>query len=77
LTLQATMSMTTASAGSGFYGGMIIGDPPAAAPVPDLHRFVEAAAGFGADVGGSVLATPQTLHDRQPLLAMPARGAIA
>ena len=77
LTLQATMSMTTASAGSGFYGGMIIGDPPAAPPAPDLHRFIQATAGFGADVGGSVLATPQMQHVRQPVLATPGHGSIA
>jgi hypothetical protein len=69
LTLNAVMSVTTSKAGSGFYGGILLGDPPAlvsARPHPNTNAFVEAMAGLGGQAKGgefirvrsSMLSTP-------------------
>ncbi|MGI9170719.1 MAG: hypothetical protein ACR2FH_11205, partial [Caulobacteraceae bacterium] len=58
LTLHAVMSITTNAAGSGFYGDLIVGDPPAKrSPSLALHPFIQAMAGFGAEAeAGAALA---------------------
>jgi hypothetical protein len=74
LTLTADLTVTSTS-GSGFYGDLIIGDPPAAAKTASsLNRFVEAMASFGSDSGASSY-TPFTgaaVHQPVPILASPA-----
>jgi hypothetical protein len=68
LTLQAVMSVTSASAGSGFYGGLVIGDPALAATAPSLG-FIQTMAGFGADPVGPVGAISQAPQLAEPVLA--------
>jgi hypothetical protein len=70
LSLQATMSVTTGSAGSGFYGGLIIGDPPAAVATPDPHRFIQAMGSLGDDLGGPIAATQQAPQLAERVLAL-------
>ena len=53
LTLTATLSITTASHGDGFYASLIVGDPPGASA---SHRFIDAMAGLGGS-GGSMSAS--------------------
>ena len=58
LTLRAVISVTTTSAGSGFYGDLIIGDPPGSAAAQSAaprQRFIAAMASLGATAG-------ETLH---------------
>jgi hypothetical protein len=68
LTLTAKLSVRSQAASSGFYGDMIIGDPPQAAPA-SVHSFVQAAAAFGADAGGPLHSTPELARGTPPLLA--------
>ena len=62
LTVQATLSVTADASGSGFYAGILVGDPPGAAAFasPAAGRFTQLMAGLGAStpavVGGAVLA---------------------
>jgi len=51
LTLKAVLTVTSNSAGSGFYGDIIIGDPPRAGTTrdPALHGLIQAVAGFSAE----------------------------
>jgi hypothetical protein len=51
LSLTATLTITTDAAGSGFYGDLIIGDPPKATSAASAHRFIAAAASFSATAG--------------------------
>ena len=50
LTLQASFSLTTTSAGQGFYAQMIIGDPP---PGPSTRPFAQAMGGLAGAPAGS------------------------
>jgi hypothetical protein len=55
LSLSATLTVTATTAGSGFYGDIIVGDPPKThlmPPTPELMS--QAMAGFGASSGGPV-----------------------
>jgi hypothetical protein len=58
LTLRAVMSVTSGSQLTGFSGGLIIGDPPAASHASAHPRFVEAMAGFGGGQAASAAASP-------------------
>jgi len=53
VSLQAVLTVTSDTAGSGFYGGLLIGDPPAAgaSPATGAGRFVQAMAGLAASAG--------------------------
>ena len=58
LTLHAVLTVTSTSSGSGFYGDVILGDPPAAphtaAPqTAGTGKFVAAMAAFGGHGGAS------------------------
>ena len=53
LTLSATLTVASTSAGSGFYGDLIIGDPPASAPIALPDRFAAAIAAFAPTAPGS------------------------
>jgi hypothetical protein len=56
LTLEATLTVTSSTAGSGFFGDIIIGDPPAVASTRGARQsLVQAMAGFGA--GAPAIAT--------------------
>ncbi|MHB8528643.1 MAG: hypothetical protein ACYC8V_03915, partial [Caulobacteraceae bacterium] len=68
LTLQASFSLTTATANSGFYAQLIIGDPPNASHAAPTHRFAEAMAGLGGKAGGSLLANAPARQLAQPRL---------
>ena len=68
LTLRATMSITTNVAGSGFYGGLIIGDPPASASV---RSFTQAMAGMGGQASAVASALMATPHSAGVMLATP------
>ncbi len=74
LTLEATLSVTMSSAGSGFYAGLIIGDPPSAGA--HASRFAQAMAGMG---GG--MATSQPVRAgaalTEPMLALSKAAATA
>jgi hypothetical protein len=65
LTLTATLSITTASHGDGFYASLIVGDPPSASA---SHRFVDAMAGLGGS-GGSMSSSVFGPPMSEPLLA--------
>ena len=73
LTLHAVMSITTNVAGSGFYGDLIIGDPPGKATpaAPDGHRFIEAMAGLGGDGHGPVSVFSEAHYNQPPMMARP------
>ena len=66
LTLAATFTLTTSTAGQGFYAQMIIGDPPAA--TTGSQMFVQAMAGMGASAVGSAPPSPH-VSPFQPMLA--------
>jgi len=71
LTLQAVLTVTSTSAGSGFYGDLIIGDPPTQSASPSHQKFIEAMSGFGATGGGAAVAA-DTRHNRvAPMLVAP------
>ena len=75
LTLKAVLTVTSTSPGSGFYGDVIIGDPP---PAPNattnIRAFVGAMAEFGSDAGAGASApfVSASAHQPAPLLASPA-----
>jgi hypothetical protein len=69
LTLKAVLTVTSDTAGSGFYGDLIIGDPPGAAKPTASHQgLVAAMAGFGARSGGSFAAVTETRSLQSPTL---------
>jgi len=71
LTLKATLSVTTDGAGSGFYGGLIIGDGPTAQkPAAQTHSFVQAMAGLGAGAGTHAVLAGDAVQARPPMLAV-------
>ena len=72
LTLKATLSVTTDGAGSGFYGGLIIGDPTGVQKNPDAqtHSFVQAMAGLGAGAGAHAVLASDAVQARPPMLAV-------
>jgi hypothetical protein len=78
LTLRAVLTVTTDSAGSGFSGDIILGDPkPQAVSTPSAGQFIQATAAFGADTASSTV-IPRTLggYARPQLVATP-RVAVA
>jgi hypothetical protein len=76
LTLHAVMSITTVASGSGFYGDLIIGDPPGkAAPAADHSRFVEAMAGFGGDAAADLSMGHGWRYSAHPMIAAPSLHA--
>ena len=78
LRLVATVTITTAKAGDGFYGGFIIGDPPGASQGPASRgQFVQAMAGLGGGIGGTALPISAALSPTQPMLAISRMAAIA
>jgi hypothetical protein len=75
LTLKAVMTVTTIFGDTGFYGQLIIGDPPAVAKAAaNGHRFVAAAAGMGASGGGGSMAPAAHPHTGPPLMLAVARN---
>jgi hypothetical protein len=77
LSFQAVLTVTSDAANSGFFGGVIVGDPPPAAPaIPAPSQLAQAMAGFGEASGAAIIAHGvQPRHE--PLLALPGRGAVA
>ena len=75
LTLQATLSVTTATAGSGFYGELILGDPPAAKVSASPDAFVQAMAAMGSSSGALSAAIASTAGLAHITLAVPAHFA--
>ena len=71
LTLEATLTVTTASAGTGFYTGLIIGDPPPAAS--GTSHFAQAMAGLGA-AGRAAMASMAVSPDSRALALAVARA---
>ena len=49
LNLNVSLDVTTSSAGSAFYGNLLIGDPPAATTASKAQGLVSALAAFGAN----------------------------
>jgi hypothetical protein len=77
LTLQASFSLTVSSAGSGFYGGLLIGDPPAGEGGAGAPRFAQAMAAFGSH-GAAAQSTPAWATALpSPILAMSRAHAYA
>jgi len=76
--------VTTDAAGSGFYGGFIIGYPPLAkttsvlntAPAPNISRFVEAMAAHPHAPDGALASSPTRSYEALALAA-PGRVAMA
>jgi hypothetical protein len=76
LTLNAVLTVTSTSAGSGSYGDLIIGDPPAAAKqATATQAFVAAMADVGAGSSGSHLTVTGLRSLEHPVLA--ATGNVA
>lgn len=77
LTLSATLSVTSSSARSGFYGGILLGET---SPAPEATirpvLLTQAMAQFSAR-GGGHLATMDSPRLAQPLIAAPTRCAMA
>jgi hypothetical protein len=76
LTLRAVLSVTSTSAGSGFYGDLIVGDPPSAQNSTTHHKFVAAMAGFGAVGAGAVQTALETWRADRVMMVAP-RAMIA
>ena len=78
LDVTATVTLTTSSAGQGFYGGFIIGDPPAA-PIGASSRthFAQAMAGMSGGSGPSSMAADAGAAIRPPMLAAGSHLALA
>ncbi len=77
LTLSATLSVTSSSARSGFYGGILLGETsPTAAAMVHPSLLAQAMAQFGARDGGGT-AIIDTRRFVPPLIAPPGRSAIA
>jgi len=75
LSLQATMSVTTTAAGSGFFGSMIIGDPPVASHGVSPNAFVQAMASMGGG-SGAVVPIGSSMANVTPIaLATPTHAA--
>ena len=74
LSLQIQMTITT-TAGEGFAGQIIVGDPPGAASSPS--RFAQHIAGLGGGIGGSALPASSGVSPPQPMLAMSRMAAFA
>jgi hypothetical protein len=79
LNLQATLSVTSTTAGGGFYGDLIIGDPPKAnthiMPLATTSMFAQAMAGLETNAGaGSGMGTHEAVMAR-PILALPSHYA--
>jgi len=74
LTMQAVLTVTTDSEGSGFYGGIIIGDPPKAR-LP-ARSLVDAMATFGPAAAGGDRQVSWT-RPAPLLLAAASHGVIA
>ncbi|HEV2364500.1 MAG TPA: hypothetical protein VGS12_09940, partial [Caulobacteraceae bacterium] len=72
LTLKVVLTITTAHAGDGFYGDIIVGDPPGGSTT----AFTQAMAGLpGRSGGGRLVGT--SLDRAAFVLASPTRAAIA
>jgi hypothetical protein len=71
LTIQATVTVASASAGSGFDGQLIIGDAAAAALKASLHPFVQAMASLVASDGGGSRSVDASARPAQALLLSP------
>jgi hypothetical protein len=73
LALRAVMTVTSTSAGSGFYGGLVVGDPPQAS---GPARLAEAMAGLPAGAAAALPASPVPARagEFSSLLAPPAGG---
>jgi hypothetical protein len=71
LNLQATMSITSSTAGSGFFGSVIVGDPPAAGGA-STQGFVQAMAGMTGGAGAVASAASAAASPAKIMLATPA-----
>ena len=72
LTLRAVLTVTSNTAGSGFYGDIIVGDPPSAPHASAAPaRFVDAMASLGATPWNSTETTAAFVRLGHPLLAHP------
>ncbi|HEV2364152.1 MAG TPA: hypothetical protein VGS12_08150, partial [Caulobacteraceae bacterium] len=71
LTLKVVLSITTAHAGDGFYGEIIVGDPPSSSAA-----FAQAMAGLtGRPLSGAMLESRTPAGEAPAMLARPAAAA--
>ena len=89
LNLHVSLDVTSTSAGSGFYGNLLVGDPPAAAgpaPTPSsatsaatsnvmVNRFVDALAAFSGGDGAVVTGVFEPHAHTMGHMVMAPRGA--
>jgi hypothetical protein len=78
LTLKTVMTVTSTTANSGFYGAVIIGDPPAAKPkakAPSVPLFANAAAGFAPAAATTAVVSASHHGANAPLALLSPRGA--
>jgi hypothetical protein len=75
LTLKASLSVTSTSAGSGFFGSLIVGDPPAAHGSASTAGFTQAMAAMSSPKASLDLAAMTAVHSRVNLLATPSQFA--
>jgi hypothetical protein len=78
LTLTASLTVDTDTAGSSFSGGLLVGDTPtAAAPHPASGRLAQAMAGFGASSAAAIASQAQDRSPQHPLFAVSGRAVPA
>jgi hypothetical protein len=68
------LSVTSSTSGSGFYGGLIIGDPPPQSA--SISQLATAMASFGANLGGGVGDDHPSMLDRQEPVSQLAAGPL-
>jgi hypothetical protein len=71
LTLKAVLRVTSSAAGSGFYGEIIVGDPPQAAASGAHLGLIQAMAGFGAKAPAASSAVRETAWSSHSMLSAP------
>jgi hypothetical protein len=69
LDIQAVMSITTSKASSGFFGGILIGDPATAAVSPSATAFTQSMATLDSSPGSATTSMTSGAHAWRPLLA--------
>jgi hypothetical protein len=76
LTLKAVLTVTTDTAGSGFFGDLIIGDPPASAIGSMPHQLAQAMSSLRGASAAPMSPAPPASRFTLPTLVTPGHGAM-
>ena len=74
LSVEAELTVTTSTAGSGFYGDLIVGDPPAPRIDPKVVAFAQTAAAFAPEGAANMTLSSLTAANGQTPFTLAARG---